>query len=676
MMSVFLTEELERHAARIDSAELAFFFCSAEDEKRNTAVAVLRGLVHQIIAKRPQLVKHALPYFETPERTQQTVSSLETLWLIFSKLVADAALGTMFCVLDGLDECEESTLGGLLPRIISMLTGDARSSASGTLKLAIVSRDIPGLQGCTRIRLDPDNDEEVASDIKLFVAARVQQLSRIEGFHGGFQSSVQTSLLDRAEGTFLWVGFAMHELSQKQTCSEIWEALQDMPSGLPAIYSRMLLRIPAKRRVASQAILCWVTIAARPLQLQELAAATDIRPSSPQMTIEQAMRDAIALCGPLLKVQEQEVGLVHQSARDYLLRKERDSNASSAVLEGFRLIAESSNLELARKCLDCIAQSALQHRVIDLYAKPGSEESPLLHYATLHWPEHAKSCSALATKLFDPSGLFLQRKSPLRDHWWKTYDTKVRGIYRGPLPLLHIACALEIVPWIEAVLAKKSWWPRYHKSVNEKDDSGQTVLHLAAEGGNKAIVQLLVDKGADVKAKDNHGSTVLHWAARGGNEAIVRLLIDKGADVKAKDKYGKTVLHWAGWERNEAVVRLLVDKGADVKAKDKYGETVLHSVAEEGNEAIVRLLVDKGADVNAKDKYGETVLHSAAEDGDEAIVRLLVDKGADVKAKDKYGETVLHLAARGRNEAVVRLLVDKGADVMARNNVGETVLQR
>jgi Cdc6-like AAA superfamily ATPase len=65
MLSVFLTEELERHTARIDNAELAFFFCSAQDEKRNTAVAVLCSLVHQIVAKRPQLVKHALPYFET-----------------------------------------------------------------------------------------------------------------------------------------------------------------------------------------------------------------------------------------------------------------------------------------------------------------------------------------------------------------------------------------------------------------------------------------------------------------------------------------------------------------------------------------------------------------------------------------------------------------------------------
>jgi hypothetical protein len=59
---------------------------------RNTAVAMLRGLVHQLITKRPQLVKHALPYFETLERTQQTVTFLERLWLILSKLGADAEI--------------------------------------------------------------------------------------------------------------------------------------------------------------------------------------------------------------------------------------------------------------------------------------------------------------------------------------------------------------------------------------------------------------------------------------------------------------------------------------------------------------------------------------------------------------------------------------------------------
>jgi len=40
-MSVFLTKQLERHTSGKDDAELAFF-CSAEQKRRNTAVAVLR----------------------------------------------------------------------------------------------------------------------------------------------------------------------------------------------------------------------------------------------------------------------------------------------------------------------------------------------------------------------------------------------------------------------------------------------------------------------------------------------------------------------------------------------------------------------------------------------------------------------------------------------------------
>lgn len=354
----------------------------------------MRGLVHQIITKRPQLVRHALPYFEMPKRTQQTLSSLETLWLIFSKLVSDAELGAMFCVLDGLDECEESALGVILPRIVSLLTGKSSPPTKGTFKLAIVSRDMLGLRGCTvGLRLDPDNNGKVDSDIELFVSTRDAELMRIDGFNNDFRASVQAALLERAQGTFLWVGYAMHELSQKKTCREIWKALEGLPSGLPAIYSRMLLQIPDEEREVSRAILRWMTLAIRPLRLQELAAAVRMQTASPHMTVEQEVRDAIALCGAILKVQEQKVNLVHQSVRDYLLRKEPHGDA---VLEGFRLQAESAHFELARQCLECIAKSTLQHWAIDLDAQLSPQESPLLRYAPLHWPEHARSCSTLA----------------------------------------------------------------------------------------------------------------------------------------------------------------------------------------------------------------------------------------------------------------------------------------
>ncbi|EUC28357.1 hypothetical protein COCCADRAFT_109401 [Bipolaris zeicola 26-R-13] len=203
MLSIFLTEELRKHAAQQENTDLIFFFCSAQNEKHSTALAVLRGLLHQILTKRPQLSKHALRHFEPPERKQQTLASLEALWIIFVEVITDVEFGTMFCVLDGFDECEESTRKVLLSRLVTLLNGHNYSNQNA-FKLAIISRDMHGLKGCLRVRLDPDNDERVSSDIELFISARMNDLSEIEGFNEKMHEDVQKELLDRAEGTFLW----------------------------------------------------------------------------------------------------------------------------------------------------------------------------------------------------------------------------------------------------------------------------------------------------------------------------------------------------------------------------------------------------------------------------------------------------------------------------------------
>jgi hypothetical protein len=645
MMSIFLTEELENHTARKNDAEMLFFFCSAQDEKRNTGVAVLRGILYQIIAKRPQLIKHALPYFETPERAQQTLLSLETLWTIFTKLVTDTALGIMFCVLDGIDECDESTTRVLLPRIIGFLT-DQTSSITGMFRLVVVSREIHALQGCScsRIRVDPDNDAKVDGDIELFVSTRVQELSRIEGFNNDFRSYVQATLIQRAEGTFLWVGFAMYELLQKPTCSEILEVLDDLPTGLPAIYDRMLLQIPARHRELSQAILRWVTFAVRPLELEELAAAVGLQSRHPQLNTVEVARDAVARCGPLLKIQDQVVSLVHQSMRDYLLREERHIDT---VLDAFRLQAEPSHLELAQKCLDCLARSSLQHEEINFRIRTNPHDPPLLRYATFNWPEHAKSCSALAAKLIDPHGFFLGKTSSLRINWWNSSKMMfLHGL--EPQQLLHLACSFAIIPWVEAVLSKKNWIPRYRKRVNNKDKEGGTALHYAVASEDIALVQLLLNRGADIEAKSNDKETALHVAAGEGNTAVVQLLLDRGADIEAKSEYERRALHLAAAHRSEAVVQLLLDRGANIMARQYDGGTPLHSAALFENKTVVLSLLDRGANIEAKNLRGQTPLHYSV--GNEDIVYLLVDRGADVNAKDNDGNTALQKAMVGGGE--------------------------
>jgi ankyrin repeat protein len=695
MMSIFLTEELTRHTADSKTSDLVFFFCGAGDDNRNTAVNFLRGLVHQILKKRPQLIGHALAYFTPPERAKQTLSSLEALWLIFSKLVVDDRLGTIFCVLDGLDECEDETTRSLLRRILDLLNAQCSIKAESLFKLAIVSRDMPVLRGCTTVKLDPDNNQEIDSDISTFVRTRIKELYRIDGFEH-IQESVQAALLERAEGTFLWVGFAMHELLRTRTCKQIRETLKSLPSGLSAIYGRMLLSIPPDQRDYARTLLKWVALAARPLKLPELAAAILLPKSLPQIEVEQATRDLVILCGPLLRtekpreeprkygypedakiVQSQQVSLIHQSARDYLLRSDRDGHA---VLETVRFHKAIIHLQLVKRCLDCIEQRGLQHDEPCFFTDqtPHWTEHPLQIYAASHWPEHAKESSALATNLFKSHAFFQPKKKALRRTWWDFYSASLNGpyLYVSEPPLLHIACILALIPLIEVVLGEQHWRPRMHRRINGKHEESATPLHIAVRQSDLALLRLLLQKGANSGIRDDEGQTPLESACHRGDEAVVRLLLDKGAKPAPRSHDFDLLLHIAVKGRNQALVQLLLDMGARPTAQDSDNFSALHYAVIKESPAISKLLIDKGADVKAKAATGCTPLHLAGRTGQDGVkvMQLLLDCGADINARDQYGDTALFKAVANANLAQVQFLLDRGADMKIKDSYGQGVL--
>jgi len=62
----------------------------------------------------------------------------------------------------------------------------------------------------------------------------------------------------------------------------------------------------------------------------------------------------------------------------------------------------------------------------------------------------------------------------------------------------------------------------------------QSALHIAANGGSKEIVALLLKHGAQVDARNHHGWTPLHQAAACGYLDTVKLLLEKGADLHAR----------------------------------------------------------------------------------------------------------------------------------------------
>jgi hypothetical protein len=136
---------------------------------------------------------------------------------------------------------------------------------------------------------------------------------------------VKEVFLNRAKGTFLWIGIVANEL-RKYKATETERALNLFPSGLEELYARMLLQIDVDRRETAAQILRWVVMAVRPLTLSELSAAieTTVR-RSVDFSRDEVIRDQVAFRGYFLTIKEVTVGLIRQSAKDYLLRPTPDS---------------------------------------------------------------------------------------------------------------------------------------------------------------------------------------------------------------------------------------------------------------------------------------------------------------------------------------------------------------
>lgn len=103
-----------------------------------------------------------------------------------------------------------------------------------------------------------------------------------------------------------------------------------------------------------------------------------------------------------------------------------------------------------------------------------------------------------------------------------------------------------------------------------------SALHIAAIGGNRSIIQFLLDKGFDVNSVDSFGATALHLLAiKGYSEATKILLAEKDIDINARDKNGETPLMVAAKKGHRRTLYNLLAAGADVSVKNNKGESLM-----------------------------------------------------------------------------------------------------
>ncbi|PKY44925.1 ankyrin [Rhizophagus irregularis] len=112
--------------------------------------------------------------------------------------------------------------------------------------------------------------------------------------------------------------------------------------------------------------------------------------------------------------------------------------------------------------------------------------------------------------------------------------------------------------------------------LNSSDNGGTNLLQNFVICGNVQIVKKLIDE-YDVKIdyKDNLGREAIHHAAIIGNKEMIELLFEKGANINVQDNWDKfTSLHHAAKEGHVNVVKYLINAcRANVDIKDNHGKT-------------------------------------------------------------------------------------------------------
>ena len=111
----------------------------------------------------------------------------------------------------------------------------------------------------------------------------------------------------------------------------------------------------------------------------------------------------------------------------------------------------------------------------------------------------------------------------------------------------------------------------------------------AALSGDVAVVVKMINAGVPVHSR-SEGYTALQLAAMSNRTDVVQVLLQKGADVNKQIDGGWTPLHYAAHWNSTNVIRVLMQQGASTNIKDKYGTTPLDIARELNKEEVVRLL--------------------------------------------------------------------------------------
>jgi ankyrin repeat protein len=668
------------------------YYFSAKQEMgiRRSHISFVRTILYQAIVNTnfdTSSTLEALHHLREISGKAEAQSPMK-LWSEIFRLVQDHAQSPIYLIVDALDEANQDERDDILQALAKLI------SLTPLVRIVITSRPEEDIltwferisrsdslaKAVSQIRIP---HEATIRDIEIYIQSRVQQSAKLR--HPSVMEDVKSTILNRAEGMFLYVRLMIDELETETSVGGIRRHLQEFPANLNEYYDKVFSRIESNSRSAQELarnLLAWVTTSYLPMNVDTLLVALKSQAcarrafqqsptgvdSNDELELLDPLNEIRSICFPLLEVTEGGiVQVVHCSVAAYILNtgmSARNTHRSTLLLT-----LPQASLEIAVACVYSL-QSSANWPTAD---HPGTTPDPssiFLEYSTKYWPEHMSDAPQDALLLLSSLLQTLDAEQPWFLDWIRRRSEidyrfrKFLDVDEGRIPThLEIAAYFGITSWAIFLL-----------NCRRNDTSSLIPPSLiAATQGSLNILRLFYQQIGAGESWDAQKNRLLHAAARNGHASVVQFLIEKaGCDIDNVDSFGRSALMQASSRGHTAVVSALLKHGANTSLISRAAQSATEDAAAAGDIRSLKLLF-AASESNVTDKC---LLLSSANGHDGIVEFLLQHTALRPDCVDENSWTPLHWACRNGHVDVVAALLTRELNVDARDGFERTPLNR
>ena len=365
------------------NSNCSYYFFGHNDTAVSSLSACLRSLAYQM-ALLDQRIWQLLVTMNEDNTHFDKDNELAVWRKVFVNGVFELSLEQPhFWVIDGLDECSSRN------NIVTMI---GKANLDFPLRVFMTSRPTAEIAGWfaqleNSIYADQMTMEDTRDDIELYIRVNIKNLPLQNEI---FRQKVAESILEKSQGSFLWVRLVLREMRAVFSESDIQRVLDEVPPGMDSLYERALVSMSQTSRGKHliKAILQWAVCATRPLTVEELQHALKLDTGESVLNLETFIT---LTCEQLVHVDKGgKVLLIHETVRAFLLRQDLQSE--------FAFNRSDAHGRIVDICLQYLNSDEMRpprnQRLMQLYRAKVKKRSAFVGYACSYFGYHLRRSSS------------------------------------------------------------------------------------------------------------------------------------------------------------------------------------------------------------------------------------------------------------------------------------------